>query len=62
MPVAVRLQAELRKALHTPENIAKLDALGITPGGNSPQEFAAAVLSQLDRVERIVKDLNLQPQ
>jgi hypothetical protein len=31
-------------------------------GGNTPQEFHAMVMDQIDKVEKIVKSLKLEPQ
>jgi tripartite-type tricarboxylate transporter receptor subunit TctC len=62
MPIAVRIQSEFRKAVAPAEVVSKLEALGIQGGGNTPQEFAAMVADQIDKVEKIVRDLKIEPQ
>jgi tripartite-type tricarboxylate transporter receptor subunit TctC len=62
MPIATRLQTEFRKAVAPAEVVSKLEGLGIMGGGNTPQEFHAMVMDQIDKVEKIVKSLKLEPQ
>jgi len=59
-PIVTRLNQELLKALHSPELIAKLDALEII--GGTPEEFAAYVKGQVEAFGRIVKLVGMQPQ
>jgi tripartite-type tricarboxylate transporter receptor subunit TctC len=56
-----RVQAELRKAL-TPEVVAKLEELGTTPVGNTPEEFARDLRDSLDAFAKAVKAVGIQPQ
>lgn len=61
-PIATRLQSEFRKAVSPPEVVTKLEGLGIAGGGATPQEFTAMVMEQIDRVEKVVKELKIEAQ
>lgn len=61
-PIMNRIQSALRKALHTPEVATKLEALGITPVGSPPDEFAAHFKRTLDLYGAMTKTLKLEPQ
>lgn len=53
--IVARLNAEIVKALRQPEMVEKMAGLGIEPVGNSPQEFAEKIRSDIDRFARAVK-------
>jgi tripartite-type tricarboxylate transporter receptor subunit TctC len=61
-PVASRLQGELRRALHSPEVSAKLEAMGSTPVGNTPAEFQEEIRAAIAAVGKVVKALGIEPQ
>ncbi|MSQ51353.1 MAG: hypothetical protein EXR28_05640 [Betaproteobacteria bacterium] len=61
-PIAGRFQAELRKALQDPEVNAKLDALGSTPVGNSPEKFGEEIRAMIDTYGRVVKAVGIESQ
>jgi tripartite-type tricarboxylate transporter receptor subunit TctC len=61
-PVATRLQSELRKALFSPETSAKLEAMGSTPVGNTPAEFAEEIRASIAAVGKVVRSLGIEPQ
>ena len=61
-PIASRLQSEFKKAIQAPDLQAKLEKLGMSPGGNSPQEFSKDVQGLLESIGKIVKDLKLEAQ
>ncbi len=50
-----RLNAELIAILKDPEILARFKQLATDPVGNSPEEFAAFVRSELDKYARIIK-------
>ncbi|MFD0666219.1 tripartite tricarboxylate transporter substrate binding protein [Ramlibacter sp. MAHUQ-53] len=50
-----RLNAELMKALASPDVKAKLAAQGATPLGSTPAEYAAYIRDELARWDRVVK-------
>jgi len=60
-PAAVtqRLAAEVQKALADPEVREKLNALGLTPRGSSPEELGAATRAQLARYGALIKANNI---
>ncbi|AEI83043.1 exported protein (plasmid) [Cupriavidus necator N-1] len=53
--VVTRLQREIRKVLDQPETRARMLDLGITPVGNSPDEFAKQIRSDYARYGEVVK-------
>jgi tripartite-type tricarboxylate transporter receptor subunit TctC len=50
-----RLYGEIAKALQTPEVKARLAAEGSTPGGITPEEFAAHIKSEIAKWAKVVK-------
>jgi len=59
--IAGRIQTELKKAL-TPEVQAKLEDLGATPVGNTPEEFARDLRESLEAFAKTVKAVGIEPQ
>ncbi len=55
-----RLAAEAGKALRTEELRAKFDTLGTIPVGNSPQEAAAFLDSEVQKWGKVVRDANVK--
>lgn len=53
--VVERVNAEVLKALKAPEVLATLQKLGLEPGGNSPQQFAALIVEEGKRWRAAVK-------
>jgi tripartite-type tricarboxylate transporter receptor subunit TctC len=62
-PAAIvrKLQAETVKALASPEMRGKLNHLGIDAIGNSPEEFAGVIKSELPKWAKLVKDAGIKP-
>ena len=56
-----RIQNEVKKAL-TPEVVAKLEDLGTTPVGNTPEEFAQDIRESLEAFGKAVKAVGIKPQ
>ena len=54
-----RLNRELVSAIGTPEFRKRLDELMLDPGGNTPEEFAAYVRSNYERVGRVIRSATL---
>jgi tripartite-type tricarboxylate transporter receptor subunit TctC len=53
--VVGRLNAEVMKALKTPEFQEKLSALGAEPIGSAPQELASFMRAEMDKMRKAVK-------
>lgn len=53
--IAERLNAEVRKALNSPEVLAQFKALGADPWSSTPQEFRAFARSESDKWARVIK-------
>lgn len=53
--IVTRLHAEVVKALKTPEMQKQLSAQGAEPVGNSPQEFAAFIRSEIAKWAKAIK-------
>jgi tripartite-type tricarboxylate transporter receptor subunit TctC len=60
-PIIGRLHAEIIKALALPDLRAKLADLGMEGIGNSPDEFAAAVKSEMPKWAKVVKGSGIKP-
>jgi len=50
----------LRKLLREPEVAKRLEELGIEVVGNSPEEFAAFIKSEIERWTRVAKAANVK--
>jgi tripartite-type tricarboxylate transporter receptor subunit TctC len=61
-PIAERFAAEVKRSLQEPDVTAKLDDLGLTLVGSTPDELANTLRTDLDNTARIVKLLGIQPQ
>jgi tripartite-type tricarboxylate transporter receptor subunit TctC len=57
-----RLHAETQKALALPEVRARFDQLGIEPIGNTPEEFAAAIQTEIPKWSKVIKAVGIKPQ
>jgi tripartite-type tricarboxylate transporter receptor subunit TctC len=52
----MKINVVMAKALRTPEVREKLLAQGAEPAGNSPEEFASFVKSEIAKWRKVVKD------
>jgi tripartite-type tricarboxylate transporter receptor subunit TctC len=55
-----RLHSDSVKALQFPDVKSRLDATGLVPVGNSPEEFDAFIRSEVTKWGKVVKGLNLK--
>jgi tripartite-type tricarboxylate transporter receptor subunit TctC len=53
--VTARLHAEVAKILRQPENVKKLNDVGLEPGGITPDELRAHMSAEIPRLGQIVK-------
>jgi len=60
--IVLRLNAEIRRAIDTPELKARLDAEGAIPAAGTPEEFAAFVTSEIARWGAVVKKAGMETQ
>ena len=58
--VVATITEGMKKALANPELRSKLEGVGARPVGNSPQDFAAQIKSEQERMKKLVKDRNIQ--
>jgi len=59
-PIISRLNAEVVRALNQPDVKAKFFAAGADTVGNSPEEFAAIIKTDIARVSKIIKDAGIK--
>lgn len=59
-PIAKKFAAEAQRILRLPDVIARIEALGMTPGHLTTDEFARTVRSDAQVYARIIKDANIQ--
>ena len=60
--VVAKLTDALKKALSNPDVRKRLEEVGARPVNNSPQEFAAQVKSEIEKMRKIVKERNIRLQ
>ncbi|OGA33632.1 MAG: hypothetical protein A3G80_04095 [Betaproteobacteria bacterium RIFCSPLOWO2_12_FULL_62_13b] len=61
LPVVRRLEQEMKRALNLPDVRQRLGALHLTPGGNTSEEFAARIATELARWAAIAKAAKIEP-
>ena len=61
-PIIDRIQAEVAKFVLSPKGREELALRGLEPSGSSPEQFAAQIQKDIDRLTALVKQLNIQPQ
>jgi tripartite-type tricarboxylate transporter receptor subunit TctC len=54
--IIARLHAETAKALKSPDVAKRLEDLGLEPGGMQPEELAAVVRNDIQRLGKVVRD------
>jgi tripartite-type tricarboxylate transporter receptor subunit TctC len=59
-PVAKKFAAEAERILRLPDVAARIEALGMTPGNLTTDEFARVVRSDAQVYAKIIKDANIQ--
>ncbi|HYC46807.1 MAG TPA: tripartite tricarboxylate transporter substrate binding protein [Burkholderiales bacterium] len=59
--IVAKLQMELHRILHAPEMKSRMQAQGMEPIANTPDEFDAHIRSELVRWAKVVKDAGLKP-
>ena len=54
--IVARLQMEVAKILQAPDNVKKLNDLGLEPGGIPSEELAAIIRSDIPRLGKVVRE------
>ncbi len=60
--IVMRLNAEINKALLTQTVQEKFAAVGYTPGGGTPDQFADFIRRETDKWAKVIKAAGIQPQ
>jgi len=58
--IVARLHAETAKILRMPENVKKLNDVGLEPGGMRPEELTARMRDEIPRLGKVVKQSGAQ--
>jgi len=61
-PVLARLNAEVNKALQSPELREKMAQQYYDPIGGTPERFAQAIRADMDRYGRAIKEAGIKPE
>jgi tripartite-type tricarboxylate transporter receptor subunit TctC len=59
-PIIARLNAELVKAMHSPEMKERLAGIGTEPVTNTPEEFAAYIHAEIAKWGDVIRKANLR--
>lgn len=59
-PIITRLHGELVRIIHSPENIARMEAAGSVPVGNTPQQFAEENRREVAIWSKIIRENNIK--
>jgi tripartite-type tricarboxylate transporter receptor subunit TctC len=57
-----RIQTEVAKYIHSPEGRAEFAARSLEPGGDTPEQFAHTIQSEMERFRALALQFNLRPQ
>lgn len=60
--VVTRLNAEINKALKSPQVLKGMAARGGTPVGGTPEEFSEHVRKEMEKMGKLLKELGVKPQ
>ncbi|MGP1609117.1 MAG: Bug family tripartite tricarboxylate transporter substrate binding protein, partial [Burkholderiales bacterium] len=60
--IITKLNGQLLQIVKQPDVKERFATLGLEPKGTSPQEYAAFIKSEIDKVARITKAIGLQPE
>src|SRR3954469_1485032 len=58
--VVLRLNREMVSAIKAPEFLKRLDELMLDPGGDTPEQFAAYVRANYERVGQVIRSANIK--
>ena len=58
--VVTRLEDTMKKVMANQEFRAQVEKVGARPVGNSPQEFAAQIRGEIERMKKVVKERNIK--
>ena len=58
--IVARLNREMVSAIKAPEFLKRLDELMLDPGGDTPEEFAAYVRANYERVGKVIRSANIK--
>ena len=61
-PIVDRIQQEVAKFIHSPEGRAEFAARSLEPGGDTPEQFARQIQSEMERFRALATQFNLKPQ
>ncbi|WP_088278910.1 tripartite tricarboxylate transporter substrate binding protein [Ideonella sp. A 288] len=59
-PIVAKLAADLQKAIRLPDVTARIEDLGQTPVGGTPEAFAAVIKTDGPVYAKLIKDLNIK--
>jgi tripartite-type tricarboxylate transporter receptor subunit TctC len=57
--IVTRINAEMRKAVKSPEFIKHLELIGLEPASSSPEEFHDMIRTELKRWTKVIKDAGI---
>ncbi|HEX9464282.1 MAG TPA: tripartite tricarboxylate transporter substrate binding protein [Alphaproteobacteria bacterium] len=60
--IVEKISAIIRQAVHKPELVKRLGAIGIEPVGSTPQEMAKFVGEEIERWRNVIKTAGIQPE
>jgi tripartite-type tricarboxylate transporter receptor subunit TctC len=60
-PIIDRLHAEIVKVLRSPDVVEQLTTQGVDPIGNTPEEFAVIIRSDVEKWARVLKSAGVAP-
>ena len=58
--IVSRVQVEMARAMHAPENQDRLSTLGVVPVGNTPEQFTAYLRTEAARYAKVIKEGNIK--
>ena len=58
--IVAKLQTEIARILYTPDVKSRLASFGFEPGGNTPEQFAAFIRSEMEKWSKLIKDAGIK--
>ncbi len=60
--LAQRLQKEIAKILHDPDTVSRLEKMGVTPSGITPEAFAAFQKAEVAKWGQLIRSAGIKPE
>ncbi|OGA31420.1 MAG: hypothetical protein A3G80_00100 [Betaproteobacteria bacterium RIFCSPLOWO2_12_FULL_62_13b] len=58
--VVHKMSADINKALRSPDTVARMEKLGMTPSGTTPEQFDAFIRTEIEKWVKVVRSAGIR--